>query len=47
MGRQAAVAGGPSEIVLNIDGSRLARIMLPNLESEQKRVGYKPILREV
>jgi hypothetical protein len=37
---------GPSEIVLNIDGSRLARFMLPSLSSEQKRIGYNVMVRE-
>jgi len=37
----------PSEIVLNIDGTRLARVMLPNLEGEQRRAGYNVSIREV
>ena len=36
-----------SEIVLNIDGTRLARVMLPQLSNEQKRLGYSMTLREV
>jgi len=40
-------SNGPAEIVLNIDGSRLARVMLPNLAGEQKRVGYNVTVREV
>jgi|GEM_PF-2982121 len=38
---------GSSEIVLNIDGSRMARLLLPNLATEQQRVGYNVTVREI
>jgi len=38
---------GSNEIVLNVDGTRLARVMLPRLSNEQKRTGHNVTLREV
>lgn len=40
-------SGSCGEIVLNVDGTKLARAVLPRLESEQKRRGYDLTLREV
>ena len=44
--RSGSGSGG-GEIVLNVDGTKLARAVLPQLESEQKRRGYNVTLREV
>jgi len=35
-----------NEIVLNIDGTKLARVILPQLSNEQKRSGYNLNIRE-
>ena len=49
MGNYSKPSGGsyPNEVVLNIDGSRLARVMLPRMTSEQRRTGHRMTLREV
>ncbi|MCL2234367.1 MAG: hypothetical protein FWC02_01650 [Firmicutes bacterium] len=46
-GRRARNSQGSGEVVLNIDGAKLARVMLPNLASEQRRIGYSTNLREI
>ena len=38
---------GDREIVISVDGDRLARVMLPSLNHESMRMGYQPILQEV
>ena len=38
---------GGNEIVLNVDGTNLARVMIPQIENEQRRMGYALALREV
>ena len=47
MSKRGSTSSRPGEIVLNIDGTRLARVMLPNLAGEQKRMGYNVTVREV
>jgi len=44
---RGANVGEQSEVVLNIDGMRLARVMLPRIESEQRRTGQNVVIREV
>ena len=46
MSKRGSTSSRPGEIVLNIDGTRLARVMLPNLVDEQSRVEYGIIARE-
>lgn len=36
---------GGTEAVIDIDGSRLARILIPYLNSEAERLGFRPILQ--
>ena len=44
--KQLSSAGndGSSPVVLNIDGKEFARMMLPKMDRESQRMGYKPIL---
>lgn len=37
-------SGQPSEVTLEIDGTKLGRILLPKMNGESERLGYKPIL---
>lgn len=37
-------SGQSGEVVLEIDGTKLGRILLPKMNNESKRLGYKPIL---
>lgn len=36
-----------SEVVLNVDGSRLARALIPQLNKEKRRMGYNTAIKEV
>ncbi len=47
MNRQGSTQNAPSEVVLNVDGSRLARVLLPQLGKEKRRMGYNAALKEV
>jgi hypothetical protein len=40
----SAGSDGSSPVVLNIDGKEFARMMLPKMDRESQRMGYKPIL---
>jgi hypothetical protein len=42
-----ATKSGSTEIVLNVDGEKLARAIIPRIDSEHRRKGYALVLREV
>lgn len=37
-------SGGPREVVINLDGREMARGLLPQMNQESSRLGFKPIL---
>ncbi len=47
MNRQGSAQGSSSEVVINVDGSRLARMIIPQINKEQRRKGYSAALKEV
>ena len=42
---QQTTGSGSDEVVINLDGREMGRALLPNINSEVRRLGYKPILR--
>ena len=36
---------GDKEVILSIDGTKLGRVILPKLNQESQRLGYKSILQ--
>ena len=41
---QAGNSSGEKELIINLDGKEMGRVLLPKMNNESKRLGYQPIL---